>query len=81
VSELKNLSEDADELLGSYRPEELENVQSRIEEKVRAFERQHGLDSSEMKRRLEQGALRETWDVCLWLMHLHWLEDLRKERS
>ena len=41
-----------------------------IRGQVREFERLHEMSSSEMKRELEAGTMRETAAVCRWLMFL-----------
>lgn len=37
---------------------------------VRGFEQKYGFDSETMKRRLDGGSLRETTDICEWLLNL-----------
>lgn len=58
--------------LGSTPNEALRKTRERI---VR-FERTHGFDSEQMKSRLASGEIKETRDVCDWLMLLNLAEHL-----
>ena len=43
----------------------------RIRERIAAFEETHGFTSADMQGRLSSGQIRETRDVCDWLMLLN----------
>lgn len=43
---------------------------ARIQERIVAFEEQYGMSSAEMIRRLSDGLLDESWDICQWLFFL-----------
>ena len=41
-----------------------------LNERIRAFEEKHGMDSHKLREKLDKGEIRETVDVCKWLMLL-----------
>jgi hypothetical protein len=51
-------------------PEEVETIRARLAR----YEAAHGFDGSELRRRLDAGEIRETLDVCHWLIDLNLFE-------
>lgn len=47
-----------------------------LEDEVEAFEKKFGFDSETMQAQLASGTLRETWEICQWLMTLRLRDDL-----
>ena len=52
-----------------------------VDAEIAAFERQHHLDSEQMRAQVRTGAMVETWDVCRWLMALQRRERLAQRAS
>jgi len=51
-----------------------------VEARVKAYEAQFGLPSSEIHDALDRGDLVETLDVCNWIMDYEWLSHLDDDR-
>lgn len=51
-------------------PEQLEEQKKEIEEKIRAYERRYEISSAKLKLGLANGTIKETADICSWLMLL-----------
>lgn len=41
-----------------------------VQKKLHAYEMQHGINSDELRRKVASGEVKETADVCSWLMLL-----------
>lgn len=50
---------------------ELEQQQQELNTRIQYFEDLHQMSSEEMKRKLAAGEIRETADICSWLMFLN----------
>jgi len=50
--------------------EQIEEQKSHLDSQIQAYELQYGMTSSEMKEYLASGDLKETHDLCSWLMLL-----------
>ena len=42
-----------------------------LDEQIRAYESQYGMDSATMRHRVRTRALEESWEICQWLMRLN----------
>ncbi len=52
-----------------------------LEAKLRLYEDKFDIPSDEIRSMVSNGALRETWEVCEWLMVLKLKERLERRRS
>lgn len=48
---------------------------ARLEKKVQAFEQRNEMSSNDMLRQLQNGQIKETNEVCSWLMAISLLEE------
>ena len=51
-------------------PEQLEEQKRQIDEEIKTYELRHGVTSDKIKDYLRRGKIRETAEICSWLMLL-----------
>ncbi len=51
-------------------PEQVEEQKKEIEEEIRVYERRYEISSAKLKLGLADGSIKETADICSWLMLL-----------
>lgn len=65
-SEQEAVLRDLVEVVRSKPNGELKDLDSRIV----AYEVKHGMSSEQLRRELSQGRMKESWEICQWLMLL-----------
>ena len=49
----------------------VEDTLADLDRQIAAYETQYSVDSTTLRREIEQGTRQETWDFCKWLMLLN----------
>ena len=70
ISELNDFNAGCSEEIAKLIVETKETFIKRVTAKIRALEESHGFSSNEMREKLKSGEIRETLDICDWLLFL-----------